>query len=387
MHHPAYAQRAEVVQQKIHQIQGNEALQKQMTVPMAMVDFLPEGLIGVFMFVMITGFITCDDIYLHSWGSIFIQDCIMPFRKKPLTPEQHIRVLRWSIFGVALFAFLFSLLFSMADYILMYFAITYAIFVSGAGSAIIGGLYWKKGTTAAAYAALSIGSVLAGSILILQQIFDKNLAPGMFSWMWTHFPILEKYRSLDDLLKNLPDKFPINGQVGTFIAVCSAIVAYVAISLIQNKKFDISKMLHRDEKRDDAEHKAHPYWFIQLLTKLGLTGREFTRGDKFLYQITFWYNLVWSLFFIGISLYYLEFGISDRWWIKFWGLKLVYIPLTLGLITTPIFLIFGIRGLIRMFRRLNAMKPDALDDGRVFDHIHLQEPAVAKAAAEQKKTG
>ena len=36
----------------------------------------------------------------------------------------------------------------------MFLALTGAIFVGGAGSAIIGGLYWKRGTTAAAWTAM-----------------------------------------------------------------------------------------------------------------------------------------------------------------------------------------------------------------------------------------
>jgi hypothetical protein len=51
----------------------------------------------------------------------------------------------------------------------MFFAITGAIFTAGAGAAIIGGLYWKRGTTSGAWAALIIGAVLSVSGIIIQQ--------------------------------------------------------------------------------------------------------------------------------------------------------------------------------------------------------------------------
>ena len=37
-----------------------------------------------------------------------IQDVIMPFRKKPFSPEMHLKVLRASIVFVAIFIFFFS---------------------------------------------------------------------------------------------------------------------------------------------------------------------------------------------------------------------------------------------------------------------------------------
>jgi hypothetical protein len=43
----------------------------------------------------------CHGTYMHRWGSIFIQDVMMPFRKKALAPDQHIRLLRWSVAFVA----------------------------------------------------------------------------------------------------------------------------------------------------------------------------------------------------------------------------------------------------------------------------------------------
>ena len=69
------------------------------------------------------------------------------FRKTPLNQQQHFRLLRWSIVFIAVFAYLFGVLFPPTKYILMFFAVTGAIFLGGAGSVIIGGFYWKKGTT------------------------------------------------------------------------------------------------------------------------------------------------------------------------------------------------------------------------------------------------
>ena len=104
---------------------------------------------------MFAAFISTHDTYLHSWGSIFIQDVVMPFRKTPLSPRAHLRLLRGGVVAVAVFIFLFSLFYKQSQAILLFFALTGAIFAGWSGSVIIGGLYTRWGTTPAAWAANS----------------------------------------------------------------------------------------------------------------------------------------------------------------------------------------------------------------------------------------
>ena len=47
--------------------------------------------------------ITTQDTYMHSWDSIFVQDIVIPLRKKRLTQQEHVKWLRGSIIGVAVF--------------------------------------------------------------------------------------------------------------------------------------------------------------------------------------------------------------------------------------------------------------------------------------------
>ena len=68
----------------------------------------------------------------------------MPFRKKPFSTKEHLTYLRWSIVLIGIISFIFSLLWTMKDFIGYVFEITAAIYVGGASCAIIGGLYWKK---------------------------------------------------------------------------------------------------------------------------------------------------------------------------------------------------------------------------------------------------
>ncbi|MHC4903140.1 MAG: sodium:solute symporter family transporter, partial [Planctomycetota bacterium] len=109
-----------------------ETLQNQLRTPYALAAILPAGLLGLLCAALLAAFISTHDTYLHSWGSIFVQDVILPFRRRPLSPRQHLWLLRLSILGVAVFIFLFSLLIKPTQFIAMFFAITGAVFVGGA---------------------------------------------------------------------------------------------------------------------------------------------------------------------------------------------------------------------------------------------------------------
>ncbi|HSH92839.1 MAG TPA: hypothetical protein VK968_01700, partial [Roseimicrobium sp.] len=151
-------------------------VQEQMQIPVALSHLLPNGLRGAFCAILLMGLFGGDAVHLHSWGSIFVQDVILPLRKRPMAPANHIRLLRFSIAGVALFAFLFGCFFSQTEYIMMWWSITGALYVGGAGAAIIGGLYWKKGTAAGAWAALLTGSGLSISGIIARQYYGNEFA-------------------------------------------------------------------------------------------------------------------------------------------------------------------------------------------------------------------
>ena len=209
--------------------------------------------------------ISTHDTYLMSWGSILVQDVILPFRKKPIDQKQHIKWIRYSIFGVAAFIFLFSLFYPQNQPILMFFAISGAIYLGGSGAVIIGGLYWKRGTTTAAWTAMMVGSTLA-VVSIIIPAFWKN--------------------------------FPLNGQELWFIAMVVSGISYIIVSLVGKKtESNMDKILHRGEYAVKEDHLAEDNTpkpkelrterkgFLQIcLSKLKFN-KEFTTGDKIIYVI------------------------------------------------------------------------------------------------------
>jgi len=313
--HPDFAQQAAGVKEVLAGF-PNDKVQSEMTVPLVLGRVLPVGLMGALMAVMMAAAISTDESYLHSWGSIFIQDVLMPLRGKPLNPDQHLRYLRYSICGVALFAFLFSMVFSLADYIRMFFAITGAIYLGGAGCCIIGGLYTRRGTTAGAWGAMITGIVVASTGIITNQIAAAApQAGGVMAWLQ-----LTLYQN-EALRIGIEYLGAIDGQVMAFITALCAVFVYIILSILSGgKKFNLDRMLHRgqyaiadDLAKGDASTTARWKW-------LGIN-EAFTRWD--------WMSVI------------------------------------LGVVTVLWFLIGGLRDLKIMFELLRTRIRDHTDDGTV----------------------
>ncbi|MDQ8194801.1 hypothetical protein QEH59_10215 [Coraliomargarita sp. SDUM461004] len=368
MHLPQFSNEAALVADNLAKI-DNVQIQKQMLVPMALGDILPVGVMGLFAAVVILSAVSTDNTYLHSWGSIFIQDVVNPFLKKPLSPRAHMLALRLSIMSVALFAFIWGLVFPLHDYIYMYFQITGAIYLGGAGAVIIGGLYWKRGTAGGAWAAMICGSILAVLGIVVRNIIWPYWLPG-----WK-----EQYVDFE-LLHQFPDKFPLNGMQMSFIAACVAVVAYTVCSLLSKREpANMDRLLHRGKYAIDADTVngatpapvEAPHIRRTILQRLGI-GPEFTKGDKFIY----FFKLTWALsfvfiFIIGTTVNFF-WPIPDPIWEKWWAVKTALV-FTVGLIFVFWFLWGGFRDLYRMAADLRTLDRDYSDDGTVAAKDHVQQ--------------
>jgi SSS family solute:Na+ symporter len=342
-----------------------------MTVPIGLTYILPIGITGLFAAVMMAAAISTDNTYLHSWSSIFVQDVLLPFKKKPLTPKQHILWLRIALISVAVFAWCFSMIFPLKDYIYMFFDITGAIFLGGAGSVIIGGLYWKRGTTGGAWAAMICGAVLSAGGLLTQSFWVDSIAPRLLTW----FP--ENARLLE-----LADAFPYNGRQMMFFAMLCSIAAYVLVSLCQSYAHNMDKLLHRGayrRKDDPSVEKPLRSW-----RSLGM-GDEFTKRDRIVYISTMvWVMGWWMAFLIGTAIN-LIFEVPEESWISFWKIN-VWIFISLGVFTTVWFIMGGLMDVRKMFEALKTSDVSAADDGRVIDGLNADDLTVTKVSSSDSET-
>lgn len=327
--------------------------QSQLKVPMVLNYLLPHGLKGAFAAIMLAAAITCHNTYMHSWGSIFIQDVVMPIRKKAFEPKEHLKYLKLSILGVGISIFILSIVFQQTEKVFLFLNISGAIFVGGSGAAIIGGLYWRKGTTSAAWAAMITGALTASL-----NILSKSLIP--FLTEAQSGGVLSKI-----LTKPLLLFANINGQWGWFLAMIMATLVYIIVSIFTSRKaFDLDKLLHRGQYavKDDAikgSNETVKGWKVMAPTK------EFTLGDKIIYWATTGWTAIWVLIFvIGTLFYFFVKPFTNDEWIIFWKYY-TYIFLVVSIIVTVWFTIGGFKNLREMIFALRHNIRDHSDDGFV----------------------
>lgn len=324
---PAKAEAAQIAQPKI---------QEQMTIPIAVTHLLPVGVKGALCVVLLMGVFGGDGTHLLSWGSIFIQDVVLPLRKKPLSKKEHIRLLRWSMAFVAVYAFIFGSLFRQTEYIFMWWAVTETLFVGGAGVAIIGGLYWKKGTTAGAWVGFLTGSGLVTSGILARQIWG--------------------------------DAFPLNGAQISFFGCILACVAYLLASWLTCKDdYNMDRLLHRgqysvqEEKVFETQSETKVSWGKVI----GLDD-HFTFSDKMLTGGLFGWNMIWFVVFIvgGIWNWYNPWPIAV--WSNFWYVVAIGVPIAFAVITAIWFTWGGVSDMRLFFQRLKRERVNESDNGVVI---------------------
>ncbi len=338
---PQFADQAHAVSIALAKI-PNQSVQGEMRIPIAMAHFLPSGVKGLLATIFLFFSFTCHDTYMHSWGSIFVQDIYMPIKNKPLDPFYHIKLLRWSIAGVALFAFIFGVLYQPTEQIFFFWAITGTIWLGGSGPVIVGGLYWKRGTTPAAYAALITGSVIGVAGLIIPKIY----------------------------LAHTGHQFPINGQWLWFIAMILATSIYFFISIFTSRvsdAYDLDRVLHRGRYRVETDHVPEEHRQSKWLQIVGITS-EFSRSDKMLAVALVVWNAIWFLWFVLFSVINLLHPVSDSIWTRYFFINAIAIPAVFCIPVTIWFTTGGVMDMRALFKALEAAVRDPSDDGRVVAH-------------------
>ena len=93
-------------------------------------------------------------------------------------------------------------------------------------------------------------------------------------------------------------------------------------------------------------------------------GKEFTRGDKFIYLAAYTWTFLWVMVFVVGTVFNLSGDVPNSSWMAFWK-YFVMINLSVSVVIIIWFAIGGVKDFKDMLYRLKTMVRDHDDDGTV----------------------
>ncbi len=373
------------------------ALYNQMMLSVSIRHILPPGMLGLFLLLMVLAMISTDDSRIYSAAGTISQDIILPLLKKPLTPKQHMMMIRLTAIGIGVIFFFGSFFMSQLDYINLFVAMMVTMWQGGCGPVMIFGLYSRFGNVYGAWSSLVSGMLLGLGSIFLQR-----------KWADVIYPWLEKNDMVEGVGNFLSavsrpfnpiiewemnaEKCPINSYELYFLTMLITLTVYCVVSHLTNagkEKFNLDRLLHRGIYAVEGEVQTKNDWsFTGIIRKMiGITP-EYTKGDKIIAWALFIYSIVYKfiLAFVVIVIVNSFSPISMRGWSNYALITLLIIPGIVAVITTFWFGIGGIKDMFRLFRDLKARaEVNDLDNGMVEGEVSLADKAVFEKIEEENK--
>ncbi len=361
-------------------------LYHQMMTAVGMRHLLPPGLSGLFCLLMIMAMISTDDTRIFSAALTITQDVVMPFIKKPLTPVQHMWVIRAVAISVGIIFYIGSTMMSQLDYINLFTSTMTTMWV-GAGSMVMLGLYTRFGTTAGAWSSLLTGCGMALGYIGMKQYwthfygFLKDIG-----WLEGFTAVIEGIsRPLEPIVvwRVNPYKCFVNAYEFNLVVTLLCLVIYLVVSKLTCKEpFNLDRMLHRGKYNLDKNNQEKSVWTWKTVfgKLIGITP-EYSFWDRVVAYSIFGYSIVYR--FIGTFIIIAIWNIFQHWPKEWWsGYFLITSLIVPGIVTVIVAIWFGIgsvRDMIQLFRDLKTRKINFLDNGQVEGNMSLADKAELEA--------
>ena len=367
-------------------------LYHQMMTAVGVRHMMPPGLSGLFCLLMIMAMISTDDTRIFSASLTITQDVVMPFIKKPLTPTQHLWVVRSVAILVGVCFYVGSTMMSQLDYINLFVSTMTAMWV-GAGSMIMLGLYTRFGTTAGAWS-----SLLTSCFMALAYIGLKQYWTDIYVFLQSHDMLHIVKAAVEGFSRPFEPivvwrvnefKFFMNAYEFNLIATLTSLVIYLVVSKLTCKEpFNLDRMLHRGKYNLDHFNQTQSAWnWKTVFGKLIGVTPEYSFWDRVVAYSIFGYSIVYQ--FIGTFIVILIWNLFQKWPVSWWsGYFLITGLVVPGVITVIVTVWFGIgsvKDMIQLFRDLKTRKINFLDNGMVEGNMSLADKAELEALDADKK--
>ena len=210
-------------------------------------------------------------------------------------------------------------------------------------------MYWDRGTTEGAWAAMTVGATIAVTGTIVPSVPDTWLSDT------------ETLKGLKNFIMTLKE---INGIKYYALSMAFSSLSYIVVSLLTFKeKMNMDKLLNRGKYTIEEEIKVVDEKVKPFFKLLGI-GKEFTVEDKIIYIVSYVWNIFFTLVFVVGTIYNLYNDVSDESWMVYWKYQ-VYMNVVFSFIIIIWFTIGGFVDIKKMFQSLGASERDHGDSGWV----------------------
>ncbi|MGB0581329.1 MAG: sodium:solute symporter family transporter, partial [Limisphaerales bacterium] len=163
---------------------GQKPLDNLYAMPVFIGRLVPTVVLGIITAAMIAAFMSTHDSYFLCWSSVITQDVIAPLQKNGLSEAKRVMLTRIIVVMIGGYVLYWGLFYKGKEDIWDYMAISGALYFNGAIAVLVGGIYWKKASTAGAIAALFAGSTAILGLEPVQKLVGLQYQkPGTDDWV------------------------------------------------------------------------------------------------------------------------------------------------------------------------------------------------------------
>ena len=206
------SQHAEMTAHFFPQGLGGKSAHADQAMPLLLGKIVPSGLLGLLVAGLMAAFMSTHDSYFLCWSSIITRDVIAPLRGRPLSDRQQIRITRIAILCIGVFLLVWGVWFELPESVWTYMAVTGSVWLCGSVVVLVGGICWRRASSAGALAAL------LGGLLSVAFIFDEVTKQ-----------VTEVVRPL--LPQVVTNKFALLGVVG-LVNYLFCLIVFIGFSLL-----------------------------------------------------------------------------------------------------------------------------------------------------------
>jgi len=147
--------------------------------PLLLGKIVPSGLLGLLVAGLMAAFMSTHDSYFLCWSSVICRDVVGPLRKEPLSDKQQILLTRGIIVAIGLFLLVWGVWYELPASVWNYMAVTGSVYLCGSIVVLVGGMYWKRASSAGAMAALLGGLISVVVIFLPARITGNTMLMGV----------------------------------------------------------------------------------------------------------------------------------------------------------------------------------------------------------------